>query len=205
MHRGLDLALPIGTRLLAPLPCVVTGVWTDSDGGLQITMAGKTPAGGWPAPRLWFAQDVATEGSPGYDDSGWRLGFAHLDQYEPGIEPGAILGRGQPFGYSGASGKVTGPHVHVNVYWLSDGALADRKFYVDPAILIPGLKPAVAPVQVGPHAWRVPMIMQAQTQPNVQRAGSVVIQQGDDGIVNMVLGNGAAFTSDVDVGSMSGR
>ena len=61
--------------------------------------------------------------------NGWRSLYAHLDQRS--VQVGGVVAAGQPIGLSGASGEVTGPHLHFEVI---DGAGR-----IDPASLIAGL------------------------------------------------------------------
>lgn len=45
----------------------------------------------------------------------WTL-YAHMSRFEPGLEVGSIVQRGQLIGYIGSTGWATGPHLHYEVW-----------------------------------------------------------------------------------------
>ncbi|MCP4499171.1 MAG: M23 family metallopeptidase, partial [Deltaproteobacteria bacterium] len=84
--------------------------------------------------RFVVANVMRPDGS--FDDSdGYRLAFAHLSEVL--VEEDDVLQRGQSFGRSGATGRVTGPHLHFRVQWVEDGFLSDDVISVDPLAVIP--------------------------------------------------------------------
>lgn len=93
IHTGLDLSAPIGTRVMAPAPGIVRA-WPD--GG----------AGGHGVELL---------------HDGFTTRYFHLSSRL--LRPGAHVDLGQTFARSGASGIVTGPHLHFEV--LVDGHYQD--------------------------------------------------------------------------------
>jgi murein DD-endopeptidase MepM/ murein hydrolase activator NlpD len=100
-HLGVDIAAPTGTPVLAPAGGVV---------------------------RLAATGFVLTGGTI-ILDHGYRLStlYAHLSQVE--VKEGEAVRQGQEIGKVGATGRVTGPHLH----W---GA-AVGEVQVDPSTLVP--------------------------------------------------------------------
>ncbi len=104
-HDGIDFAARIGTPVLA----IAGGVVVDSTDVFDRAQLGK----------VIVIEHV----------NGMRSTYAHLDQRS--LPAGAVVAAGQEIGLSGASGKVSGPHLHLEV---TDGAR-----HIDPASLIAGL------------------------------------------------------------------
>lgn len=108
-HYGLDIAAPTGTAAHSP-----------ADG--VITLA---------EPDLFF-----TGGTLMIDHGqGVQSVFAHLSAL--GVRVGDRVKQGQEVGRIGATGRVTGPHLHWGLYW--------RQVPVDPAPLMPGPTPPSLP------------------------------------------------------------
>jgi len=105
-HSGIDIAVPQGTPVLAPADGVVTLV---SDHAFLL------------------------EGNLLLVDHGMRLesAFMHLSQIL--VTPGTRVRRGQVIAYSGATGRVTGAHLHWSLRW--------RGAKIDP-LLVAGPMPA---------------------------------------------------------------
>ena len=91
-HNGLDLACPVGTQVLLPVDAVLIEVGFD--------------AGGYGLYQKWETAD-------GQD---WL--FAHLQSSQASKQGDRAVG-GTPIALSGASGRVTGPHLHVGYRPLS--------------------------------------------------------------------------------------
>ncbi|WP_372054306.1 M23 family metallopeptidase [Tistrella mobilis] len=88
-HRGLDLAAPEGTPVLAP-----------AGGRVVLVM-----------PDLWY-----TGGTIMIDHGqGVTSIFAHLS--ETLIAPGQLVKAGDAIGRVGMTGRATGPHLHWGVFW----------------------------------------------------------------------------------------
>ena len=84
-HNGIDVAMPLGTALFAPLDATVVECANDQAGyGLYVKL---TSGGG---------QDML---------------LAHLSAQEP-LAVGAVVTAGTPLGRSGSTGNSTGPHLH---------------------------------------------------------------------------------------------
>jgi murein DD-endopeptidase MepM/ murein hydrolase activator NlpD len=103
-HAGLDLAIPTGTIVTA----AADGVLIDAD---DYYYCGKTA----------------------FIDHGNGLisMYCHLSEWIAKV--GEPIKRGQPIGKSGATGRVTGPHLHWSVYLNGSS--------VDPELFLPATKP----------------------------------------------------------------
>ncbi|MGE0714255.1 MAG: peptidoglycan DD-metalloendopeptidase family protein [Alphaproteobacteria bacterium] len=91
-HRGIDLAAPIGTPIVASADGIVE--WAGWRGAYGRYV------------RLTHGNGVST-------------GYGHLQEYSPTVVPGASVRQGEVIGYVGSSGRSTGPHVDFSV--LVDG------------------------------------------------------------------------------------
>ena len=90
-HRGLDIPVPVGTPVYAPLGATVERV--DRDG------VGKGAVNG-NAVILRIDR--------------YRWAFLHLSSVA--VRPGATVQKGQLLGRTGQTGRATGPHLHIQVY-----------------------------------------------------------------------------------------
>jgi murein DD-endopeptidase MepM/ murein hydrolase activator NlpD len=88
MHRGTDFAAGAGTPIRAA-----------GDG--KVVRAG--PFGS-------FGNYIRLRHANGYDTA-----YAHMSRFAAGMKPGASVRQGQVIGYVGATGRVTGPHLHYEV------------------------------------------------------------------------------------------
>ena len=96
-HNGIDFAVPRGTSVLASDAGTVAAVYNDNTGGKQLIID-----------------------HPG----GFRSGYAHLDGFA--VKQGEQVAKGEIIGWSGDTGKTTGPNLHFTI--------TDRKgVKVDPA------------------------------------------------------------------------
>jgi murein DD-endopeptidase MepM/ murein hydrolase activator NlpD len=109
MHKGVDFGVPVGTPVYACVAGVVTDLHWGAAFGNHIILACNNFADG--TPGLW-------------------LGFMHLSKIK--VKPGQKIKAGQIIGYSGASGHVTGPHLHVEVqkaaHWNAYGSVNPAKW-----------------------------------------------------------------------------
>jgi len=92
MHKGVDFAAPVGTPVVACNDGTVTSLSWGQAFGKHIIID-----------HVKFA-----DGTPGL----WA-GYMHLSKVK--VEPGQKIKRGQIIGWSGESGHVTGPHLHLEV------------------------------------------------------------------------------------------
>lgn len=85
-HNGVDIAVPVGTHLYSAVDgTVVLAEYSES-------------AGNW--------VKVQT-------DTGWTVIFMHMDSLT--VSGGQIVKKGDHLGYSGNTGRSTGPHLHLEV------------------------------------------------------------------------------------------
>lgn len=130
--------LTVGEPFLRPVPGVPTSKFgtrrffndqpRSPHPGLDLRAATGTPVVASGAGRVVLAQDLYYSGNTVIVDHGGGLFtlYAHLS--EIGVEAGATVARGETVGLSGATGRVTGPHLH----W--GAKIGDRPF--DPRSLL---------------------------------------------------------------------
>jgi murein DD-endopeptidase MepM/ murein hydrolase activator NlpD len=106
MHEGVDFAVPPGTPIYAAAHGVVSGARPNGGYGNWI--------------RIDHADGVATA-------------YGHLSRFARGIKPGVSVVRGELVGFSGNTGRSTGPHLHFEV--LTDGKPVDPLAHAAPAQL----------------------------------------------------------------------
>lgn len=94
-HSGVDIAAPEGAAVRAPAPGVVT----------------------------LAEEDMYFEGGLVLIDHGHWVESAYLHLSRIDVSPGQIIKKGDPIGAVGATGRVTGPHLHWSMKWA--GTLID--------------------------------------------------------------------------------
>lgn len=104
MHAGVDFLLRRGT------PVVATG-------NGQIVRATSSPA---------YGNFVEVR----HPRAGYITRYAHLSDIADEVRRGATVKRGDTIGYSGNSGRSTGPHLHYEVHNQSGQALDPMRFFV---------------------------------------------------------------------------
>lgn len=82
-HRGVDIGCPTGTPVYAPAPGMVVAFTNDGSFGKAVCLRHA---------------------------DGWYTLYAHLSRID--VLPDQLIERGQRLGRSGATGLVTGPHLH---------------------------------------------------------------------------------------------
>ncbi len=88
-HAGADLAIGKGTPIFAA-----------ADG--TITQIGRKGA---------YGKYIRIRHADGYETA-----YGHLNGYRAGLKRGSRVKRGEQIGYVGATGRVTGPHLHFEVW-----------------------------------------------------------------------------------------
>jgi murein DD-endopeptidase MepM/ murein hydrolase activator NlpD len=88
MHSGVDFGLPTGS----PIKAAGNGV---------VSQAGRAGA---------YGITVRIKHQKGYETL-----YAHMSRMAEGIKPGTQVNQGQIIGYVGATGRVTGPHLHYEI------------------------------------------------------------------------------------------
>lgn len=86
-HKGVDFACPVGSPVIASFSGEIKIVRLKDDGN---------PAGN----RLWLYGDFE------------RAGYFHLDDDGFNVKPGDKVKEGMLLGFSGDTGRVSGPHLH---------------------------------------------------------------------------------------------
>lgn len=113
-----DFVLPAMGRLSSRfgLRRVLNGEPRNPHGGLDLAIPAGTPVRTPAAGVVMDASDYYYCGQSVFVDHGQGLIslYCHLQQVD--VRPGQALRRGERIGLSGASGRVTGPHLHWSVY-----------------------------------------------------------------------------------------
>lgn len=180
--RPARFSAPTGATCLLICPgdgmmCVGRSV---EEGRGELLFAGRRPDGQWPTPSSWLPDFLGgSPGTAGEDDSGWRVGYGGI---VPTAEVGKVYGVGSPVGV-----WIGGPGSELCTYWMEDSA-PDRLINLDPALFIPGLRAAIAPVSTGPGVWRVPAIV--TTVGDREAAGSIHITSDMQGRQTAVVRSG---------------
>lgn len=108
-HFGYDIAAPTGAPIIAPAAGIVTLA----------------------EPDLYY------EGGTVFLDHGQGLVSLFLHMSELDVEVGDVVQAGDPIGKIGATGRVTGAHLHWAVKWRNTSRSdRDGDFYIDPALLL---------------------------------------------------------------------
>lgn len=100
-HNGIDIATPSGTPIHSPASGIVTKNYYNDAGGNQLVIK---------------------------HDNGYTTGYAHLSKSMVSI--GEKIKKNQIIGLTGATGKVTGPHLHLTVKSAAGDYLDPQKILV---------------------------------------------------------------------------
>ena len=84
--------------------------------GLDLYGSSATPVFAPAAGRVAFASFLTVRGNTTYIDHGWGVFSGFLHQSEILVQPGDQVEPGQLVGYVGGTGRVTGPHLHWEVW-----------------------------------------------------------------------------------------
>ena len=109
VHQGYDIAIPIGTEIVAPAAGTVT--------------LGE--------------DDLYYEGGTVFLDHGDGLISVFLHMSEVDVAVGDRVLAGDRLGASGNTGRTSGPHLHWAVKWRNpESSDRGKDFYIDPALLL---------------------------------------------------------------------
>jgi murein DD-endopeptidase MepM/ murein hydrolase activator NlpD len=109
VHYGYDIAIPVGTEIVAPA-------------------AGTVILGD---------EDLYYEGGTVFLDHGDGLVSVFMHMSAVDVAPGDVIETGERLGASGNTGRTTGPHLHWAVKWRNPSSdNRSRDFYIDPALLL---------------------------------------------------------------------
>lgn len=210
-HTGLDLRAAVGTPVVAPIDLRIFDVGQDDESGLYVQGIGRRPDGRFPEIPGPLASAVGESfGTGGEDDSAWIVSVSHLSGQS--VRVGQDVSQGQQIGVSGATGDVTGPHLHLKTEWYSDG-IFNQKTYVDPLALIPtnalsSPGSTVGPVQGTASAFGA-LFSNGRSDPfaRLQSEAAVIVNNSVIAIANAAPatvvgspGGGNQVAADVDLG-----
>ncbi|HEY7797602.1 MAG TPA: M23 family metallopeptidase [Hyphomonadaceae bacterium] len=118
VHNGQDIAIPTGTEIRAPMAGTV--VLADPD--------------------LYY------EGGAVFLDLGHGLLSVTMHMSRVDVKPGDTVGQGQLLGLSGATGRVTGPHLHWAIKARNELRPDDRNadIWLDPVLMLQLQQPTVS-------------------------------------------------------------
>jgi murein DD-endopeptidase MepM/ murein hydrolase activator NlpD len=107
---------------------VFNGITKSVHQGLDFRVPPATPVNAINKGRVILARQLYFEGNCVVIDHGQGLLTLYLHLSELKVKEGEIVNRGQEIGLSGATGRATGPHLHLAVRWQGT--------YLDPAALL---------------------------------------------------------------------
>jgi murein DD-endopeptidase MepM/ murein hydrolase activator NlpD len=84
--------------------------------GLDLYGSTSTPVFAPARGRVAFSDFLTVRGNVTYIDHGWGVYTGYLHQSESLVQPGDMVDVGQTIGYVGGTGRVTGPHLHWEVW-----------------------------------------------------------------------------------------
>jgi len=107
---------------------VFNGVTKSVHQGLDYRVPAATPVSAVNAGTVILARPLYFEGNCVVIDHGQGLLTLYLHLSEFKVKEGEVVKRGQLIGLSGATGRATGPHLHIAVRWQGT--------YLNPAVLL---------------------------------------------------------------------
>lgn len=101
MHEGVDLVAPVGTPILAAGDGIVRGA----------------------EPRGRYGNWIEIDQDGTYGGDKLATVYGHLSAFAPGITAGVRVSQGDVIGFTGNTGRTTGPHLHFEI--LANGRPAN--------------------------------------------------------------------------------
>lgn len=153
-HRGVDIAAPTGTRVVAPQAGTVAYIGRSAARGLYVIVQ---------------------------HDARWRTLHQHLDSVT--VYQGQRVAEGQQLGTVGATGRVTGPHLHTEVH--------DQGTPIDPApwYAARGVRLGTASTVLSSQEVAMPL-----TQPDLEQFDRIIASQIDNRLRREAGGWGAVLS-----------
>lgn len=112
--HAIDILVPVGTPTLAMRDGIVKQIKSDSDDyGLDLKFAND-------------ANYVAVK-----HDDGTYLEYVHLGKDQVVVEKGQNVKTGDVLGYSGLSGCLSEPHLHLNLFRIEDEKAVSLPFEIE--------------------------------------------------------------------------
>lgn len=84
--------------------------------GLDLYGSSSTPVLAPARGRVAFSDFLTVRGNVTYIDHGWGVYTGYLHQSESLVQPGDLVEPGQTIGFVGGTGRVTGPHLHWEIW-----------------------------------------------------------------------------------------
>ncbi len=129
-HTDLALILPAKGRLAGRFGVrrFFNGEPRSPHAGLDVAVARGTPVRASAQGEVLAVGDYFFNGKTVFIDHGDGLitMYCHLDRI--GVKPGETVNKGQRIGFSGMTGRATGPHLHWSV--VLNGAMVDPELFI---------------------------------------------------------------------------
>ena len=110
--------------------------------GVDVAAPAGTPVTAAAAGQVTLAQDLFLTGNTVVIDHGYGLSTTYAHMETLAVQPGQRVAQGQEIGKVGATGRVTGPHLHWSAEWY--------EVRLDPALLAGPMPAAMATLTKAP-------------------------------------------------------
>jgi murein DD-endopeptidase MepM/ murein hydrolase activator NlpD len=151
-HHGIDVGMPVGTKLTAPAPGTIAHKGNGGSGGVTLIVR--------------------------HDDNMHTV-YYHLQKPSP-LPVGAVVNTGDLIAYSGNTGASTGPHLHFELRksrkW---GDTIDPAPYIVQPLAMPEPGPVIPdPAPAIPAPPRVPFKPSGPVRPSADLMGWLIKRRG---------------------------
>ena len=125
IHLGVDYAVSFGTSIYAPA------------NGVVIMTANGCPSYGYLGSSCGYQYGGVSAGGNqvlvimAAGGSIYGMSLNHLKLNSIGVEEGEVFVQGQYLGQVGSSGNSTGPHCHIELFYLGEGDMSDIPDYIN--------------------------------------------------------------------------